>query len=82
MINSIDRDGIMQGFDLDLINSISKFSKVPLICSSGAGNLDHIYHLVKKTDCDAICLGSALHYKNLEIGEIKAFLSKKGCIIR
>ena len=41
-INSIDKDGTMNGYDLKLINHIEKLTKLPIITSGGAGNFKHI----------------------------------------
>ena len=82
LLNCIEKDGMMKGFDIEFINSLSQFSKVPVICSSGAGNLQHIEELVKETNCDAICIGSAFHYNKIKIHQIKSFLNKKDYIIR
>ncbi len=82
LLNSIEKDGIMNGFDLSFINEICKFSNVPIICSSGAGNLKHLSGLLSETDCDAICIGSAFHYNFLNIKQVKKFLKNKGYKIR
>ncbi len=82
LINCVENDGLMNGFDINLVNEVCKNADVPVICSSGAGNLLHINNLLKKTDCDAICIGSAFHYNLLKINQIKKFLKNKGYILR
>ncbi len=42
LINSIDKDGMMTGYDIDLINQISKEVDIPVIACGGAGNLQHL----------------------------------------
>jgi cyclase len=41
-INSIDRDGTMQGYDLDLIRGVADSVNVPVIACGGAGNVGHL----------------------------------------
>jgi imidazole glycerol-phosphate synthase subunit HisF len=45
VINSIDRDGLMQGYDLDLASRVKSITKVPLTFLGGAGSLEHLEDL-------------------------------------
>lgn len=51
LLTSIDKDGTMEGYDLDLIRSVADSVSIPVIASGGAGNYSHM--------CDAILLGNA-----------------------
>ena len=51
MLTSIDYEGRMIGFDEKLINIISKFTKIPLIVSGGAGSSQHVVSIFKNTNC-------------------------------
>ena len=62
IITFIDNDGTGKGFDLEFINKIEKFITVPLIISGGAGKIDQINSLFKKTKVSGVTLGSLLHY--------------------
>lgn len=68
-INSIDRDGVMQGYDLDIINKIAQSVNIPVIACGGAGNLSHIKDLIEKTNVSAAA-GSLFVYH----GKIKGIL--------
>ena len=48
LLTSMDRDGTKSGFDIDLLKSVSKFLKIPLIASGGIGKLEHFYEGVNK----------------------------------
>jgi cyclase len=48
LVNSVDRDGTMQGYDLDLIKRIAKEVSIPLIACGGAGNLTHMSEVIKQ----------------------------------
>ncbi len=67
ILSSIDRDGTLKGFDLDLINFVSKRSKinVPLILSGGCSNYNDIINLKKKHKSVSCAIASALHYNKI-----------------
>ncbi len=58
IINSIDRDGTMTGYDIDLISTISDNVNVPVIALGGAGNIEHIKEVIKKGKASAAAAGS------------------------
>ena len=82
LITSVDNEGTQNGFDIELINSVMKKVKIPVIASGGMGKLDHIYDLVKETDVDAIAIAHCLHYEKFSIAEIKKFCMEKSIITR
>ena len=81
-LNSIDGEGTLNGFDYNLIKSLSKKIKVPVIAGGGLGNLDHLTKLAKMKGIDGISTSAALHYNHLKIDEIKTFLAKKKMNVR
>lgn len=62
ILTSVNNEGLRKGFDISIINEISKFLKVPVIAHGGAGTISDILKLVRSTDISAICLASMLHY--------------------
>jgi imidazole glycerol-phosphate synthase subunit HisF len=46
-LNSIDKDGAMQGYDIDLINRVTKSVGIPVVACGGAGNINHLVDAVK-----------------------------------
>ncbi len=58
MVNSIDRDGVMQGFDIGLIKSISGSIRIPIIACGGAGTLNDFSLAVKQGGASAVAAGS------------------------
>jgi len=75
LLTSIDNEGTETGFDIELIDSVENIIKKPLIVSGGCGSLKHIEKLNKKFQNVSIAIASVLHYKTLEISEIKKILS-------
>ncbi len=74
LITSIDKEGTQRGFDLELYSHLEKEVNVPIIASGGAGNINHIKYLDENTKVQGIALASVLHYKKLEVNEIKSVL--------
>jgi len=67
LLNAIDRDGMMEGFDLDIIRAVSDAVDIPVIAAGGAGTLDDIAH-AKEAGANAIALGSMAVYQNKNRG--------------
>lgn len=57
-LNSIDRDGTQQGYDLALVRSVAKFVSVPVIACGGAGSLAHFAEAVIEGHASAVSAGS------------------------
>jgi imidazole glycerol-phosphate synthase subunit HisF len=78
MIQSIDRDGTMAGFDVPLIDRVMKCSTIPLIAAGGSGNYDHLKDVFLTTDVSAIACGSLFNFSDSQPMRAKAFLSNYG----
>lgn len=81
LINSIDRDGKMDGYDLDLINRTAQHSKIPVICCGGAGTLEHFVPAIS-AGANAIACSSIFHYTQTTPLAIKETLQKSGIPVR
>lgn len=57
LLNSIDHDGTMKGYDLDLVNNVSSKIGIPVIACGGAGSLDHMHSAVQH-GASAVAAGS------------------------
>ena len=82
LLTSVDAEGTQQGFDINLINEVNTKIDIPLIAAGGAGNIDHINNVIKKTDINAICCASIFHYKKYSPNELKILLNKNDINIR
>ena len=58
IIQSINKDGTMSGYDLDLIKEISTTVTIPVVALGGAGNLEHMIEAYKKGFASALAAGS------------------------
>jgi len=71
LITSMDRDGTKEGFDNNLMKSISETVDIPIIASGGAGSLRHLVDGVKDGEADAVLAASIFHYGEYTIQEAK-----------
>jgi len=62
LINSIDRDGTLEGYDIELIRSVSSAVGVPVIAVGGAGKVEHFTEAVKQGGASAVAAGSMVVY--------------------
>ena len=81
LLNSMDKDGTKDGFDLELIKLIRPNISVPLIASGGAGKITDFYPAVI-AGADALLAASVFHFKEIEIKDLKAELKRKNVEVR
>lgn len=81
-LNSIDADGVQQGYDLELTRIISENVTIPVIASGGAGVPVHLYDALTQGKADAALIASMVHYNTYTISEIKDFLNTRGVSVR
>ena len=62
LINSIDRDGVMQGYDLEMAEKVAYAVPVPVIVCGGAGNFMHLAELLRDTTASAAACASLFHF--------------------
>ncbi len=82
VVNSIDTDGVRSGFDLPMLNAITKAVNIPVIASGGAGCAEHFTELFTETDVDAGLGASVFHYKEIQIKDLKRLLKQNGIEVR
>lgn len=57
-LNSVDRDGMMTGYDLQLIRSVANMVSVPVVACGGAGTVEHLKQAVHEGGATAVAAGS------------------------
>ncbi len=82
VVNSIDTDGVKNGFDLELLDILASKVNVPIIASGGAGNMQHFAELFKHPGMDAGLAASIFHRKEVNITDLKKYLRKEGVEVR
>ncbi len=82
LLTSMDADGHLAGYDVELTRAISQAVSVPVIASGGAGNLEHLYKALNDGAADAVLAASIFHYGTYTIGEAKKYLAERGVPVR
>lgn len=82
LLTSMDADGTKQGYELNLTRKIAEAVNVPVIASGGAGKPEHFKDAFIEGKADAALAASLFHFKELDICELKRYLSKVGICVR
>lgn len=82
LLTSMDADGHLEGYDLELTRSISQAVTVPVIASGGAGSLEHLYQAFDQGKADAVLAASIFHFGTCSIGQAKEYLEGRGVPMR
>ena len=81
LLNAMDADGTLDGFDLDLIRLVRREVTIPVIASGGAGKLEHFAPAVD-VGADAVLAASVFHFGTLRVPEVKSALAAAGHPVR
>ena len=83
VVNSIDTDGVKNGFDIELLQQICARVSVPVIASGGAGKIQDFITLFEAVPgVDAGLAASIFHFKEVSISALKAELIKNNILVR
>ena len=83
VVNSIDTDGVKQGFDLEMLEAVCDAVSVPVIASGGAGKIEDfvkLFHTLPKVD--AGLAASIFHFGEVDIQELKTRLAQEQIVVR
>ena len=82
VINSIDEDGMKNGYDIELLKLITDCVSVPVIASGGAGKMEHFYEAIRDANVDGVLAASVFHYQEIKISDLKQYLKNNKISIR
>jgi len=82
MLTSMDRDGTLDGYDLELTRAVARAVDVPVIASGGVGTLEHLAEGLREGEADAVLAASIFHYGTYSIAAAKAYLAARGIPVR
>ena len=82
VLNSIDTDGVKQGFDLEMLDTLASKVSVPIIASGGAGKKEDFGELFRHPGIDAGLAASIFHTKQVDIQDLKRYLRAQGVEMR
>lgn len=81
LLTSVDRDGTLTGYDLDLIREVSAAVSIPVIASGGAGTYEHLLQAIK-AGADAVAAGAMFQYTDATPRGAAQFLRRNGVCVR
>lgn len=83
VLNSIDTDGVKNGFDLEMLGAVCEIATVPVIASGGAGSIEHFTELFTALPkVDAGLAASIFHFGEVDIHDLKKTLNNQGINVR
>jgi cyclase len=78
LLTSIDRDGTMQGYDIEIIRKVTEAVSIPVIASGGAGSYEHMLQAINEGKASAVAAASIFHFTEQTPLEAKKFLKDHG----
>ncbi len=81
VLTSMDADGTKNGYDLPMLEAVSKAVSIPVVASGGAGNPEHLRQAFE-VGADAALAASIFHYNEYSIQETKQYLAACGVPVR
>lgn len=82
VINSIDADGTRDGYDLELLQEVSRRVEVPVVASGGAGKLEHFSQALLTGNAHAVLAASVFHFGVFTIRQVKEYLAEQSLPVR
>jgi imidazole glycerol-phosphate synthase subunit HisF len=82
LITSIDRDGTMTGYDIQLTRLVAESVTIPVIASGGAGTYAHMAEALSEGRSSAVAAASVFHFTQQTPGEAKRYLRDHGFVVR
>src|SRR3989344_3705343 len=81
-LTSIDEDGSMKGYDIDLIKSVTDAVNIPVIASGGVGDWKHLVEGIKEGGASAVSVGNKFHFTEHSTMHAKNFMKQNGIEVR
>ncbi len=82
LLTSIDRDGTMEGYDVDMIADVTRAVRLPVIASGGAGTLQHLVDACVRGQTSAVAVGSLFHFTDQSPIKARMFMRMAGVDVR
>jgi len=82
LVTSIDRDGTMAGYDVELTRVVADSVTIPVIASGGAGTYEHMAEVIREGHSSAVAAASLFHFTHQTPAEAKRYLKERGFVVR
>lgn len=82
LLTSMDGDGTLAGYDLELTRTVARAVNIPVIAAGGAGTPEHLYQGIVTGEAQAVLAASIFHFRTFSIRDAKAYLRERGVAVR
>jgi cyclase len=82
LLTSIERDGMLEGYDLDLIAAVSDAVSIPVVAAGGCGSYAHIAEVMHNTKAHAVAIGAAFQFCDMTPKGASRYLHEQGFQVR
>jgi cyclase len=82
LVTSIDRDGTLAGYDVELTRLVADSVTIPVIASGGAGTYEHMAEVIREGHSSAVAAASLFHFTHQTPAEAKRYLKERGFVVR
>ena len=82
LLNSVDRDGLGNGYDIELLNLIANHVKIPVIACGGVGEWHHFQEALENTKVDAVAAANIFHFRDQSVYLAKKYLYENNMQVR
>ncbi len=82
LLTSMDGDGTLAGYDLELTRAITGAVGIPVIASGGVGTLEDLYRGIAEGGAQAVLAASIFHFRTYSVRQAKTFLRERGIPVR
>lgn len=82
LLNSVDRDGGGNGYDIELLDSVANRAQIPVIACGGVGEWHHFQEALKSTPVDAVAAANIFHYRDQSVYLAKKYLFENKLNVR
>ena len=81
-MNSMNTDGVKNGFDIELLKALNNVLTIPVIASGGAGTMRHFADALIEGSADAALAASVFHFNEIDIRQLKEYLKSRNIRVR
>lgn len=82
LLTSIDRDGVMNGYDIELIREVADAVDIPVIACGGCGSYEHIAEVLRETKAHAVGVGAAFQFLEMTPKGASRYMHEQGFRVR
>ncbi|WOV88487.1 imidazole glycerol phosphate synthase subunit HisF [Sporosarcina oncorhynchi] len=82
VVNSIDEDGVKEGYDIELNKAMAEAVSLPIVASGGAGKMKDFFNVLTEGQADAALAASVFHFEEISVDELKTYLRQQNVSVR